>query len=262
MKSRVKISILILLFTNLISMSSCQTDEQITSSEVPYSDIDGWQILLQDTTEVKLFVSLYGDSKNLSGIATLFLTYNKEEMSNSSNKNGIFAGIGLGESDMFNLDMITFHYWPDKEGTSESSYMVGDCWSPSDKRQVLLDSEYVSPSDSTLNNISASTFSFTAVDVNGFKSKLVWTFTKDISSPDAYDWPEIQNWTTNEGKIVGVFGFNYPPDSTNSGKPGGHATPVRVLQIIDGKGLTNYNNSFIFSFAKSSIVLLFLALFF
>lgn len=226
-------AILFLIVLNL-GIYSCQTPESIASKNIDAKITPGMNIMLIDDANVKMYVTFSAPNENqMKADLHLLTVWTKADLLPSS---GMWAGINFNSDVMCPSDMFTFHYWPDKVNSMNGEeFMCGDCWCAEGTHAVMLDVKFTELGGKV--DIINSSFSFSNIDVDGFKSYLKWTSVKDISNPDQADWQDIKNWQTNNGKVRGAYGLNKAAD----GMPSKHTSLPAVQRLTDGVGLnTSY----------------------
>lgn len=133
--------------------------------------------------------------------------------------NGVWAGVGFGSSDMYNSDMVMCTYAPNNK------FSCYDTWSTAEENPKP---------DTSLggkNDITSSSGTITSVSVNSYKTLITFTFTKDISNLDKFDWSNFASWQTNKGGISGAYGY-----LNGSKVPLEHPEESKRLSITDGSG--------------------------
>lgn len=172
----------VIFFTLVIALSKSQTISDIVNDTVDYQNIPGFQVRFEKTNDGLLYCNLTGNASEMNGQCQLLLSKTKTQIENDSN--GAWAGIGFGSPNMLKLDMVTFHFWKTPMmGTSP--FMVGDCWSTATIREVRLDSDL--GKDTKFNSITNTSFVANSIDVGGYKTQLIWNFTKNVKDVDEYD---------------------------------------------------------------------------
>jgi len=142
-----------------------------------------------------------------------------DSQSSIDGSNGVWAGVGFGSSDMINNDIVMCTYMP---GNKFDCY---DTWSTSNNNPK---------SDTSLggkNDITASSGTITSVSAGSYKTLVTFTFTKDISNLDKFDWSNFASWQTNNGGVAGAYGY------LNGSKiPLEHPAESKRLSLTDGSG--------------------------
>lgn len=206
--------ILICIYINLIQFAFSET--LVTGD---YSNMSGIQTYFLSSSSIYYFATFTGSSSSITSTLYLFMS---ESQSDIDSANGVWAGIGFGSSNMLNSDVVMCTYTP------TNRFSCYDAWSNS----------YVNPStDSSLggkNDITFSSGTITNVSIGSYKTLITFTFIKDISSLDNYDWSNFASWQTNQGEINGAYGY------LNASKTATKHTGVsRRITLVDGSGYTS-----------------------
>lgn len=219
--------VLILIF--VVAFAYSQSVSDIINDKVDFKNIPGFQVRLAKTNDGFLYCNLTGNETTMNGTCHLFLKKTKSEVENDTN--GAWAGIGFGSPNMLKLDMVTFHFWKTPMmGTSP--FMVGDCWSTATVREVILDMDI--GKDNKYNSISNTSFDAVSIDVGGYKTQLIFNFSKNVGTVDEYDWQDAKNWQTNKGQFTGTWGWN-----KSNGDMTQHTITPTMGRLLDGYGLTS-----------------------
>ena len=199
----------------------------IIDKSIKYSANNGMQLLLIDNTQSKFFCSLVAiKPKSIMEVdCHLLLTDSKDDI---DKKNGAWASIGFGSNTMFNSDMITFHYWT----IGDKKSMSADCWNDSSVRYVKLDTDF--DKSTGKNHVTEKLFTADSINISGYKTHLNWKAEKSLENLDPFDWKDIVNWETNNGSVIGAWGYN-----AKTGEMTQHINPARpkAYSLVDGQGL-------------------------
>jgi hypothetical protein len=182
-----------------------------------FGNQEGIQVYYSSTSDHYYFGSYTGSAKSLEGKLYLILKDDRATI----NSTGIWVGIGFGSSSMIKSDMVMCFYIPQKEFYCEDYYS---------------DANNIPKKDITLggkNHILNSSGEIIDISVDGYKTMISFSFTKDISSPDSYDWDGFSSWQSNQSKHAGAWG-------RMSGRiPNKHTFRTSSSSLIDGEGYKN-----------------------
>lgn len=184
-----------------------------------YSNMSGIQVYFLSSSSVYLFASMTGSSTQINVTLYLFMSDTKSKLDSG---NGVWATIGFGSDDMMNSDMVVCQYLP------TSTFNCYDTWSTRNDNP---------PKDSSLggkDDIKSSSGTITSISVSSYNTLITFTFTKDLTSLDKYDWSSFQSWQTNNGYCGAAYGYN-----NGSKVPLEHPTYSRGSKLTDGNGYRN-----------------------
>ena len=192
-----------------------------------FSKTPGINMVLVNNDDSILYTTLEGDENEISGTVTLLLKKTLEDLKKTD---GCWVGLGFGSSTMTNLDMITFHF----HNANEEKSNVGDGWTTG-YQPLKLDQNYPDPVDPSLNNIKSFSFSKHRSTNNSacFNIALKWTFARDLTKLDKYDWQEFKKWKNEENLIIGANGYN----SASTGSPQMHSYIPKATRLRNGQGI-------------------------
>jgi hypothetical protein len=214
MKKIVKIKAFFLCLTLLFSLIT--TQNLVTGD---YSNLDGIQVYFLNSSNSYYFASFTGSSSSITAKLYLFLS---ETQSSIDGGNGVWAGMSFGKSSMINVDIVICSY------NSTNKFSCIDSWSEGN----------VTPKPDTnyggKNNINLSNGTITTISVDNYKTLITWSFTKDISNLDSYDWNNFASWQTNSGAIAGSYGY-----LNSSSIPSKHVGVSSNNVLSDGSGFRN-----------------------
>ena len=179
------------------------------------SNMDGIQVYFLNSNSAYLFGTFNGSATSITVTLYLFLSDTKTRLDSS---NGCWAGVGFGSNDMYSSDMVICQYF-------NNNFSCLDYWSDSNSLPSL---------DTSLggkNDVSNVSGTITTISVNSYNTLLTFTFTKDISNLDKYDWSAFAKWQTNTGSMSGAYGFNSDSKTTIE-----HPSTSKRNSMADGNG--------------------------
>lgn len=207
MKRTIIFSLYLTLFLNVCSHNSINTGD--------FGNQSGIQVYYESSTNAYFYSSFTGSGTSINGKLYLILNETKENI----NKTGYWIGVGFGSSTMSNSDMVLCMYIPEKEFYCEDSYSNAHNRPSSDQ------------SLGAKNNIVSSSGSLVEVFTEGYKTMLSFSFTKDISNLDDYDWKDFSQWQTSKKGHSGAYGLM-------SGRQQSYHKFRQESSLIDGQGFS------------------------
>jgi hypothetical protein len=150
----------------------------------------GIQVYYSSTIQEYFYGSYTGSASAITGKLYLLM---KDDRA-SINKTGIWLGVGFGSADKGNSDMVLCFYIPEKEFYCDDYYTnINNIPNP----DISLDGK---------NHISSSFGELKDISINEYKKLLVFTFTKDISNRENYDWAEFPTRQTSKSSHSAAYG--------------------------------------------------------
>ena len=203
---------IILIFTFLLT-TKIKT-QVITTGD--FSNMDGIQVYLLNSSNAYLFGTFKGSATSITVTLYLFLSDTKSKLDSG---NGCWAGVGFGSYDMSSSDMVMCQY------LTNNAFTCADYWSNSENSPSL---------DTSLggkNDVSSVSGTINTIKVSTYNTLLTFTFTKDISNLDKYDWSSFAKWQTNQGAMAGAYGYNSGSKSALQ-----HPDVSKRSSLTDGNG--------------------------
>jgi hypothetical protein len=201
-----------ILVSCLLILFNCQI-----STILDYTTQPGIQLYLKNESEAFFYVSLSGDTNNITITGNLYLAATQDTITSSS---GVYCSIGFASNKMEALDLAMFFYNKGKFSCGDY-YYSGNNGVPDISKGGRNDISFVSGNISTL-----------AAAFSPYTTLITWTCTKDISNVDSYDWSDFKNWQTNKGTVAGAWSY-----LDSRGIPLQHEETPVTFNIVDGSGI-------------------------
>lgn len=201
----------------IIALLAITINSQLTET-YKYSTMNGIQVYYIKNNEYYLYATYSGDSSTLQATVTLMTSKTQAQLDST---NGIYVGLGFGTDGMYNTDMVICQYMPGNK------FSCTDYWSVAER----------SPSTDVMlggkNDVTLLDSSITSLDstYSPYITRVTFSFKKDLTNLDQYDWSGFKTWNTSNTKISGAIGNN--------------AADGSILQHIinsDNNKLTDGNN--------------------